>query len=56
MKRCERFGDSDLKDADGISYEELRRNFQTALEAHNAEETPFFAAGIERKALNKKKS
>jgi hypothetical protein len=43
-------------EAHGISYEEVRHNFQTALEAHNAEETPFFAAGIERKALNKKKS
>jgi hypothetical protein len=38
-------------EAHGVPYEEARHNFQTALEAHNAEETPFFAAAIERKAL-----
>jgi frataxin-like iron-binding protein CyaY len=39
-----------------VPYDEVRRNFQTALAAHNAEETPFFAAAIERKARSKKKS
>jgi hypothetical protein len=35
----------------GVPYEDVRHNFQTAVDAHNAEETPFFAAAIERKAL-----
>jgi frataxin-like iron-binding protein CyaY len=41
-------------EAHKVPYEEVRRNFQTAVGAHNAEETPFFAAAIERKALKKK--
>ncbi len=41
-------------EAHRIAYEEARHNFQQAVDAHNAEETPFFAAGIERKALSKK--
>ncbi|MEJ0050123.1 MAG: hypothetical protein WDN02_02715 [Methylovirgula sp.] len=36
-----------------IPYEEARHRFQLAIEAHNAEETPYFAAGIEKKALKK---
>ncbi len=38
-----------------LRYEDARHNFQMAVDAHNAEETPFFAAGIERKALAKKR-
>lgn len=38
-----------------ILYEDIRHNFQAAVEAHNAEETPFFAAAIERKALKKRR-
>jgi hypothetical protein len=41
-------------EAHKVPYEEVRRSFQTALDAHNAEETPFFAVAIERKALKKK--
>jgi hypothetical protein len=36
-----------------IPFEAARHAFQTAVDAHNAEETPFFAAAIERKALRK---
>ncbi len=36
-----------------IPFEAARHAFQTAVDAHNAEETPFFAAAIERKALKK---
>jgi hypothetical protein len=43
-------------EAHKVPYDEVRRNFQTAVDAHNAEETPFFAAAIERKARSKKKS
>ena len=38
-------------DAQGLDYEQVREKFQKALEAHNSEETPYFAAAIERKAL-----
>ena len=38
-----------------IPYETARHNYQTSVEAHNQEETPYFAAAIERKALRKKK-
>lgn len=38
----------------GINFEEARKNFQKAVDAHNAEETPYFAQAIERRALNKK--
>ncbi|MCU1258570.1 MAG: hypothetical protein JWO80_1455 [Bryobacterales bacterium] len=43
-------------EAHGAPYEGVRQNFQTAVDAHNAEETPFFAAAIERKARSRKKS
>ena len=36
-----------------IRFEDARHTFQTAVDAHNAEETPYFAAAIERKALKK---
>lgn len=39
-----------------LEYEELRHSFQKAIEAHNAEETPYFAAGLARAALAKKNS
>jgi hypothetical protein len=39
----------------GIPYDVARQGFQQALEAHNAEETPHFAAAIEKKALRKRK-
>jgi hypothetical protein len=42
-------------DSHSIPYEAARQGFQQALEAHNAEETPNFAAAIERKALKKSK-
>lgn len=38
-----------------IMYEDMRHNFQTAVAAHNAEETPYFAAAIERRALARKR-
>ena len=38
-----------------IPYEVARDGFQQALAAHNAEETPHFAAAIERKALKKRR-
>jgi hypothetical protein len=38
-------------DAHRIPYEQARTAFQSAVDAHNAEETPYFAAAIERKAL-----
>ncbi len=41
--------------AQKIPYEEARKNFQAAVEAHNAEETPEIAASIERKALKRKR-
>ena len=37
-----------------MTYEEARHASQAAVDAHNAEETPYFAASIERKALKKK--
>ncbi len=40
-------------EAHRMSYEDARHGFQLAVEAHNAEETPFFAAAIERKALSR---
>ncbi|BAQ16659.1 hypothetical protein [Methyloceanibacter caenitepidi] len=40
-------------EAHRIPYEAARHNFQLAVEAHNAEETPYFAASIERHALSK---
>jgi hypothetical protein len=43
-------------EAHGIPYEEVRNNFQTAVDAHNAEETPFFAAAIERKARSRRRA
>ncbi len=42
-------------DVHRLPYENVRHNFQAAVDAHNAEETPFFAAAIERKALAKKR-
>ncbi len=42
-------------DSHSIPYEAARQGFQQALDAHNAEETPNFAAAIERKALKKSK-
>ncbi len=36
-----------------IPFEEARHHFQKAIEAHNAEETPFFAGFIEKKALSR---
>jgi hypothetical protein len=41
-------------EAHGVPYEDVRHKFQTAVDAHNAEETPFFAAGIERKARSRR--
>jgi hypothetical protein len=40
--------------AHGISYEQAKEICQTNTDAHNAEETPNFAAAIQRKALNGK--
>jgi hypothetical protein len=37
-----------------IPYDVARDQFQTAVAAHNAEETPFFAASIERHALRRR--
>jgi hypothetical protein len=37
-----------------ISYEQAKEICQTNTDAHNAEETPYFAAAIQRKALNGK--
>ena len=37
-----------------ISYEQAKEICQTNTDAHNAEETPYFAAAIQRKALNVK--
>lgn len=42
-------------EAHRIPYDEARYNYQRAVDAHNAEETPFFAASIERHALRKRK-
>jgi hypothetical protein len=42
-------------DSHRIPYEVARHGFQLALDAHNAEETPYFAASIENKALKKSK-
>ncbi len=42
-------------DSHRIPFEVARHQFQEAVNAHNAEETPFFAAAIERWALKKKK-
>lgn len=42
-------------DSHRIPYEVARHAFQQAVDAHNAEETPYFAAAIEAKALKKKK-
>jgi hypothetical protein len=39
----------------GITYERAKANFQAAVDAHNAEETPLFAKSIERKALGLKR-
>ncbi len=41
-------------EAHQISYDAAREAFQIAVAAHNAEETPFFAASIERHALRQK--
>ena len=41
-------------EAHRIPYEVARHAYQEALDAHNREETPFFAAAIERRALLKK--
>jgi hypothetical protein len=38
-------------EAHRIRFEDARHVFQLAVDAHNAEETPYFAAAIERKAL-----
>ena len=38
--------------AKSIPYEEVRKQFQNGVEVHNAEETPYFAASMERKALS----
>ena len=38
-----------------IPYEVARHGLQQALDAHSAEETPYFAAGIENRALKKSK-
>ena len=38
-------------EANRIPYEQARNAYQTAVENHNAEETPFFAASVERHAL-----
>ncbi|BBX61771.1 hypothetical protein MSAS_09450 [Mycobacterium saskatchewanense] len=38
-------------DAHRMPYEDARHDYQRAVELHNAEETPFFAASIERRAL-----
>jgi hypothetical protein len=40
-------------EAHRIPYEEARHAYQVAVAAHNAEETPYFAASIERHALRK---
>lgn len=40
-------------EANRIPYETARTQFQNAVDAHNAEETPYFAAAVERKALKK---
>ncbi|MEI9977796.1 MAG: hypothetical protein WDN23_02140 [Edaphobacter sp.] len=37
----------------GLPYEEVKKQFQTGVEAHNHEETPNFAASIQRMALKK---
>ncbi|WP_099025493.1 hypothetical protein [Mycolicibacterium palauense] len=41
-------------EAHRIPYEEARHDYQSAVSVHNAEETPFFAASIERLALRAK--
>jgi hypothetical protein len=43
-------------EAHSVPYEGVQQNFQTAVDAHKAEETPFFAASIERKARSKRKA
>jgi hypothetical protein len=43
-------------EAHRIPFEAARHGFQAAVDAHNAEETPFFAAAIERKALKRASS
>ncbi len=43
-------------EAHRIPFEAARHAFQAAVDAHNAEETPFFAAAIERKALKQASS
>lgn len=42
--------------ARNLPYEEVRKNFQAGVDAHNAEETPYFAASIQRLALRKKRA
>jgi hypothetical protein len=42
-------------DSQRIPYEVARHGFQQALDAHNSEETPYFATSIENKALKKSK-
>jgi hypothetical protein len=37
--------------AHGITYEQAKESFETAVGAHNSEETPFFAEAIQRRAL-----
>lgn len=41
-------------DSHNIPYEVARQGFQQSLDAHNAEETPNFAASIKRKALRQR--
>jgi hypothetical protein len=37
----------------GLPYEEVKKQFQAGVEAHNHEETPNFASSIQRMAVKK---
>jgi hypothetical protein len=39
-----------------LNYDQIHKGFQAAVDAHNAEETPNFAASIQRLALARKRA